>query len=102
MNSTRPASVVLIATAMLLALTGTVMADTAASAGSTIDAGLTSVTTDLSTGFIGTDPSVPVSLNYGVSATGIALPDGTYAPMTGTATAFFTAHLQGGDGSTTC
>ncbi len=85
---------------MLMALTGTVMADSAASAGSTIDAGLTSVNTQLSAGFIGTDPTVPVSLNYEVSATGITLPDGTYAPMTGTATAFFTAHLQGGDSST--
>jgi hypothetical protein len=84
---------------MLMALTGSVMADVA-SAGSTVDTQLTSVTTQLSAGFVGTDPSTPVSLNYGISAKGITLADGTYAPMTGTATAFFTAHIQGGDSST--
>jgi hypothetical protein len=98
-NSTRPVGVILIALAMLMALTGGVMAD-GASAGSTADAQLASVTTHLSAGFIGTDPSTPVSLNYAVSAQGITLADGTYAPMTGTATAFFTAHIQGGADST--
>ena len=100
MNSTRPLGAVLIGIALLIALTGTVLADSAASAGSSTDAQLTSVTTHVSAGFVGTDPDVPVTLNYGVSATGITLADGTYAPMTGTATAFFTAHLQGGDAST--
>lgn len=97
MNSTRPASVVLIAIAMLMALTGSVLADSAIGAGSTTDTQVSSVTTHLEAGFVGTDPGVPVTLNYGISAKGITLADGTYVPMTGTATAFFTAHLQGGD-----
>jgi hypothetical protein len=100
LNSTRPVRVVLIAIAMLVALTGSVLADSAVGAGSTTDTQVASVTTQLSAGFIGTDPGVPVTLNYGISAKGITLADGTYMPMTGTATAFFTAHLQGGDGST--
>jgi len=83
-----------------MALTGSVMADSSARAGSTTDTQLASVTTQLSTRFVGTDPDVPVTLNYAVSAKGITLADGTYVPMTGTATAFFTAHVQGGDGST--
>jgi hypothetical protein len=85
---------------MLMALTGSVMADSATGAGSTTDTQLASVSTHVDAGFIGTDPGVPVTLNYGISAKGITLADGTYAPMTGTATAFFTAHLQGGDSST--
>ncbi|HTY15142.1 MAG TPA: hypothetical protein VMC42_05495 [Methanoregulaceae archaeon] len=100
MNSTRPLNAAFIAIAMMMALTGTVLADTAASAGSSTDTQVTSVTTHVSAGFVGTDPDVPVSLNYGISAKGITLADGTYAPMTGTATAFFTAHLQGGDAGT--
>jgi hypothetical protein len=100
LNSTRPVSVVLIAIAMLMALTGSVLADSAVGAGSSTDTQVASVTTHLDAGFTGTDPDVPVTLNYGISAKGITLADGTYMPMTGTATAFFTAHIQGGDSST--
>ena len=90
---------VIISLALLILLTGSVSADIV-QAGSSIDATFTSVTTHLDTKIVGDNPDSPLVLNYDVSAKGITRPDGTTAPMSGSAVAFIRVHITGGrDGS---
>jgi hypothetical protein len=93
MRSGKYASIIIFA--VLLALTGIVMADDV-QAGSSFGGSVASVVTHLDARFIGTDASAPVSLNYAVSAKGVTLGDGTYVPMTGDISSFFTVHTMGG------
>ena len=85
---------VILTLALLVLLTGSVSADVV-EAGSQIDATLTSVTTHLSTSTVNNEPGSPVSLSYDISAQGITRPDGTYVPMSGSVTAYISAHLAG-------
>ena len=96
MTSNRVGSVI-ISLALLLLLTGSVSADVV-QAGSSIDATLTSVITHLDATIMGMTSQR--YLNYDISAHGLARPDGTTVPMTGSVTAFVRAHIMGArDGS---
>ena len=62
-------------------------------AGSSIDTSLASVVTNANSRFIGTDASIPVTLNYDIAAEGITLGNQT-SPMIGSVSAYIKAHVQ--------
>jgi len=62
-------------------------------AGSSIDTSLASVVTNANTRFIGTDATIPVTLNYNIAAEGITLGNQT-SPMIGSVSAYIKAHVQ--------
>jgi hypothetical protein len=94
-NIVKSVGIFIVAVALLAGLPGTVMADEV-HAGSSTGASVASVVTHLSAGFIGSGPGNPVTLNYAISAKGITLADGTYVPMSGDVSAFFSVHSMGG------
>jgi hypothetical protein len=98
LSTLRSVGAVLLATIILVALAGPVMADSV-SAGSSIDARVTSVTTKLEARILSADPSAPVSLTYEIAATGVTLPDGTVTPMAGSVSAFLRADIHQSSGN---
>ena len=61
--------------------------------GSSLDTSLASVVTNANTRFIGTDATIPVTLNYNIAAEGITLGNQT-SPMIGSVSAYIKAHVQ--------
>jgi hypothetical protein len=62
-------------------------------AGSSFDSTLTSTVTKANDRFVGTDSTIPVSLNYNIASTGITAGNSS-SPMIGSAAAYLKVHIQ--------
>lgn len=97
-----------IALAMLIALTGVVIADQITStygnsgycnivqAGSKYDLTIGSVVTSTDNRFVGTDATAPVALNYAIDVKPYTIPGQGTFPAMGSVSAYFKAHIQQG------